>query len=304
MKRRSFIQKSVLASAGVVSLPILNRCTSSYASKKTFFDEIGIQLYTLRSELEGNLQNVLDKVAGIGYENLELFGYQNDTYFGITIPKIKKMIRNAGLKVKSGHYGTGRTNPNTKGTLSNGWEKTVEDAAELGQPYMVCPWLQVDERKSLDQYKELVELLNKCGEVCKRNGIKLTYHNHDFEFVELGGKIPMELLIEETDSNLVDFEMDIYWVHKAGVDPIELFEKYPGRFPLWHVKDMDETEEKFFTHVGNGVIDWNKMFTHANKAGLKHFFVEQDLFRNNNPFESVQMSYEYLTKLGKSKSYR
>jgi sugar phosphate isomerase/epimerase len=141
----------------------------------------------------------------------------------------------------------------------------------------------------------VAEQLNKAGEGCKRNGIQLCYHNHDFEFVAQENKHPYEVLLNDTDKNLVKMELDLYWVTKAGHDPVTLFNQHPGRFPLWHVKDMDKSAEHSFTEVGNGTINFKNIFKHADKAGLKYFFVEQDK-TPGSPFDSITQSISYIKK--------
>lgn len=218
-------------------------------------------------------------------------------YFGIPVREVKNILDGQGLKVRSSHTGTGVNNPNAKGTLTNDWERAVEDAKTLGQEYIVRAYLQDFERKTLRQYQEHAELFNKSAEVCKKYDIQFAYHNHAFEVIEIDGQIPFDLLLKETDEDLVQIELDLYWINKAGKDSIEYFKNFPGRFPLWHVKNMDNTEEKFFTEVGNGVIDWEKIFENKDLSGMKYLFVEQDRFKNNRPFESVEISYKYLKNL-------
>jgi sugar phosphate isomerase/epimerase len=175
------------------------------------------------------------------------------------------------------------------------WQKAVDDAATVGIKYMVCAFLSPAERGGLDHYKYVAEQLNKAGETCRKSGIQLCYHNHDFEFIAQDEKLPFDILLNNTDKSLLKLELDLYWVSKAGHDPIALFSRHPGRFPLWHVKDMDNTPKKAFTEVGNGVINFRKIFTQANKAGLQYFFVEQDS-TPGSPFDSITKSMQYIKK--------
>jgi sugar phosphate isomerase/epimerase len=131
------------------------------------------------------------------------------------------------------------------------------------------------------------------AEACKKAGIQFCYHNHDFEFKDMGGQHGYDVLLKETDPGLVKFELDLYWASFAGKDPVEIFRQHPGRFPLWHVKDMDNTPKKFFTEVGNGVIDFKAIFAHARESGMKHYFVEQDICPGS-PFESIKKSFQYI----------
>jgi sugar phosphate isomerase/epimerase len=158
---------------------------------------------------------------------------------------------------------------------------------------MAIAFLMPEERTSIAAYKKIAADLNKAGAICKKAGIQLCYHNHDFEFQELEGQIPFDILANETDPGLVKFELDLFWVSKAGKDPIDLFKQYKGRVALWHVKDMDNTPNKNFTEVGSGVIDYARIFKHAKTAGMKHFFVEQDVCPGA-PLNSIRKSITYV----------
>ncbi len=238
----------------------------------------------------------LEQLAGIGYKYVEGASYDEGMFYGQKPEEFKKMLKSAGLKMPSGHTLTGRMNPEKKKTMTGGnWEGAVEDFKKLDQEYIVLAWLPENEREGLDDYKELVDILNKAGETCKEYGIQLAYHNHDFEFIEMEGTTPYELLLSQCDPELIKMELDIYWTVKAGKDPVQFFEKMPGRFPLLHIKDMDDTPKQFFTEVGNGVIDWKKVFSGAHKSGLDYFFVEQDV--SKAPMESVKKSIAYLKEL-------
>jgi sugar phosphate isomerase/epimerase len=208
------------------------------------------------------------------------------------------VLKQNGLIMPSAHYRLGEELVNgehQKGTIMNDRKKAVDDAAEAGVQYMVCAYLSQSERGNLDHYKNVANMLDIAGETCKGAGIQLCYHNHDFEFIQENGKYPYEILLENTDKDMVKMEMDLYWVTKANQDPIALINKHPGRFPLWHVKDMDKTPEKKFTEVGNGTIDFKKIFTQAKKSGLKYFFVEQDVCPGD-PFNSIAQSISYIKK--------
>jgi sugar phosphate isomerase/epimerase len=287
-QRREFIKTTGLAAAGVLILPACSTGTTVAESVKP----IGLQLYTLRNELSKDLTGTLKKVAEVGYQYVELFGYGNRQYFGMTPAEFYKILSDYGLKVRSGHYLTGIVNPDTAGTLSNGWESAIEDAVLGGQQYMACAWLFPKEREKMDHYKNLAELLNQAGEQCKSAGVQFCYHNHDFEFEELEGQIPMEYLMNNTDVDLVKTELDLYWISKVGLDPVAYFEKYPGRTPLWHVKDMAKSEQQEFTEVGKGSIDFKRIFAQAEKSGMQSFFVEQDV--SADPLKSIQTSFDYV----------
>jgi sugar phosphate isomerase/epimerase len=231
----------------------------------------------------------LAKVAGIGYNSVEGATYSgSEKFYGMDASSFSKLLKQNGLEMLSGHYALGEEKSNP-GSILTGWLKAIDEAAKVGVKYMVCAYLNPSERGSLDHYKKLAADFNKAGELCAKAGIQFCYHNHDFEFIQQDGKYPYETLLTNTDKNLVKMEMDVYWVAKAKQDPIALINAHPGRFPLWHVKDMDSTPRAAFTEVGNGVIDFKKIFAQANKSGMKYFFVEQDS-TPGDPFISIKKS--------------
>jgi len=287
--RRSFIKSTTLASAGLI-------IASSFKYKSSY---IGLQLYTVRDAMQQDSHGTLAKIAQIGYNSVEGATYTgSEKFYGMDAKEFSQTLKQHGLVMPSGHYRLGEEKTNgqdTKGTLLHDWDKAVADAAAVDIKYMVCAYLSEQERGDMDHYKKLAEQFNKSGEICKKAGIQFCYHNHDFEFVEQNGQIPYNILLDNTDKNLVKMEMDIYWVTKAKHDPIALMNQYPGRFPLWHVKDMDNTPAQAFTEVGSGVIDFKKIFQDADEAGLKYFFVEQDKCPGS-PFDSITKSYNYIKK--------
>jgi len=276
-----------MLTAGAVILPNLLRAAVSQPSP-------GLQLYTVRNLLEKDLRGTLQKIAAIGYKNMESAAGSKGHYYGLKPKEFTRLLSDMGMKLRSSHVVVGAVgSKSTTETLQNDLQKLVDMAAEAGQEYLTCAYLSPEERKTIDQYKSYVELFNKADEVCKKAGVKFAYHNHDFEFQKLDGQVPYHLLLSQTK---VKMELDLYWAVKSGNDPLALFKKYPGRFDMWHVKDMDKTEKKFFTEVGNGVIDFKPIFAAAKTAGLKYYFVEQDQ-TPGNPMESITTSYKNLTKI-------
>lgn len=257
--------------------------------------EIGIQLYTVRDQFEKNPQATLTALAEMGYKKVELYDY-NAGYFGVTPRDMGIMLRTLRMRAPGGHYKYGLHDKNWSGTIRQGWKKAIDDAKLIGHKYMSLGWLDESERTKLDDYKAMAEWLNMAGQMCQNAGIQFCYHNHDFEFQEMEGDTPYDLLLALTEPELVKFEVDLYWVIKAGKDPFAYFEKHPGRFPLWHVKDMDATPAKGFTEVGNGTIDFPQLFAKAKQAGMKHFFVEQDE-SSGSSLESAKKSLEYLLQM-------
>lgn len=280
--RRCFIRQSSLFSAILLWAP------GDVFAKET---PIGLQLYTLRNEMTKDAKGTLQKVAQLGYKELETFGYNQGKWFGMTATELSALLKDLGMSSPSGHTFPGGM------FLTEGWEdkwkKAVEDAKTLGQKYIVIPWLEETHRKSIDNYKKIASGLGIAAQTAKNAGLKLAYHNHDFEFIPIDGQTGMDILLKETDAGMVNIELDLYWAMKAGHDPIQLFAQYPGRFPMWHIKDMDKTEKKFFTEVGNGVIDFKAIFAKAKQSGMKYFFVEQDVCPGS-PLDSISQSIAYL----------
>jgi sugar phosphate isomerase/epimerase len=283
--RRDFLKYSSLLTAGTLVLP-------SFIFKKNA--SVGVQLYTIRDLMQSDPKGTLKKVADLGYKKVEAAGYNEGLFYGMKPAEFKKVLSDLGLKMPSSHYSSGLANPEKVGTLNNGWEKVVEDAKNADLEYMVLAYLTEDERKTIGDYKKVAALLNQAGEICKQNGIKLAYHNHDFELKTLDNELPYDILLKEVDPSLLVMELDLYWTVKAGLDPVQLFKDHPGRFPLWHVKDMNEAGE--FTEVGTGVIDFTRIFDNKKAAGLKHFFVEQDR-TVKPPLESIEISYKNVINL-------
>jgi len=284
--RRSFLKTTAVASAGLLLAPELFA-----APKKT---QIGTQLYTVRDLMASDPLGTLAKVAKIGFNTVEGATYTGtELFYGMPASQFKNVLSDNGLEMISNHYLLGEQMKDAKGTVSNDWQKAVDDAAEAGLKYMVCAYLFDNERGTLDHYKQTAEKLSAAGEVAKKSGLQLCYHNHNFEFVAQEGKLPYDVMLQNSDPNYLKMEMDIYWIYKAKQDPIAIFNKYPGRFPLWHVKDMDNTDKQMFTEVGNGVIPFKTVFAQAKKAGMKYFFNEQDVCPGD-PLVSMAKSYKYI----------
>lgn len=287
MKRRTFIQHSALAATGGILLPSLLSCNTPSTEKS-----IGIQLYTLKDIILKDVKGTLQQVANIGFKDLEAYSYSDGKALGLSYQDFISMVNGMGMKVVSGHYSTGQAFPAMKGTLVNDWERAVEDALKAGQQYMIIAWLHPDERKTLDDYKRVAELMNKANEVCKQAGITLGYHNHEFEFVQLEDQVPYDVLVSELDPSIV-LELDMYWTTFAEVNALELFKKYTGRVHLWHVKDMDKIDRKLQTDVGSGSIDYKPVFAAAQQSGMKHFFLEQEYFTRPQ-LEAITLGYNHL----------
>lgn len=276
INRRGFLSATSLALLG-------GACMSSpvFAAKKRL-NKIGLQLYTLRNELGKDFTGTLEKVAAAGYKEVEFAGY-----YDRKPQEVKAILDKLKLTAPSAHAPLASIDKDINGV--------IEIAKVIGHKFIVCPYLMANERATLDDYHKLARIFNRAGEACRKAGIEFAYHNHDFEFVPMDGKMPYDVLLAETDPKIVKLELDIYWIVKAGQDPLPYFGNHPGRFPLVHVKDMDNTPKKDFTEVGRGTIDFKKIFAQAKKAGIKHYFVEQD--KSDAPLDSIKISYDYLSKL-------
>jgi sugar phosphate isomerase/epimerase len=277
MNRRTFLSSSTIAVTGSLLAAGFNEISARTISK------VGVQLYTVRDQMKNDLEGTIASIAALGYKEVEFAGYYNRTP-----QQIGEILKKNGLTAPSTHMPIN--------ALRDDLNKTVETAAAVGHKFLICPYLMEPERKTMDQYKQHAALFNKAGEACKKAGIQFGYHNHDFEFLKFDGQIPMDVLLAETDPKLVQIELDLYWITKAGHDPLAYFARHPGRFPLVHVKDMDKTPKQFFTEVGRGSIDFKKIFAQSKKAGIKHYFVEQDMCPGN-PLDSLKISVDYLRKL-------
>lgn len=288
MNRRDFIRNTAV---GLTAAAVLSRMpVTLFASP--YGKPIGLQLYTLRDQLEKDVEGTIKQLAAIGYKDVEIY-----SLYGKSAAEFGKILKDNGMAASSGHY--------LLPAVKNELQQRIEDAKTLGLQYMVLPILEPEDRKSLDDYKKLADLLNKAGEETKKAGIQFCYHNHNFEFQKFGGTTAYDYLLKTVDPKLVKFEMDCFWVTHAGHDPVAYFKKYPGRFPLLHIKDMKgkppDTQELdakmgLFAPVGSGTIDWKRIFAAAKQGGMEHYYVEQD-FSEVPPLEAVKMSYQYLDKL-------
>lgn len=282
MQRIDFLKLSSLGFLGLYS------CGVSQSIGKD--NRLAIQVYTIRNAISENPEKAFERIAELGFKDLEIYGY-NGTFFGKNKNEFQTILKNTGLKVISSHHQTGVINRES-GTLLNNLEKTVEDLDFIGAKYLVCSYLLPEER-TIEKYKKLPDLLNKSGEITARSGIQFAYHNHDFEFEKFDEEqMIYDFILKNTSPNLVKMELDLYWITKAGLDAVEYFNNYPGRFPLWHVKDMRK-DTKDFAEVGNGIIDFENIFKARKKAGLEYWFLEQDS-SDNDIFDSLLISKKYI----------
>jgi len=293
MKRRTFIETSVAAAALYAARP-------SWAAETTHeIKRVGLQLYTVRSEMPKDFEGTIAKVAQTGYKEVEFAGY-----FDHSAKDVRAIVDKNGLTAPSTHLGYD--------LIENKLPEMIEVAHVIGHKYIVCPWID-EKQRTADGWKRAAELFNKAGEATGKAGIQFCYHNHSFEFspVEgLGGKGAYDYLLAETNPKNVKMEMDLCWISVAGKDPVEYFKKHPGRFPLVHVKDYVNDPNATSSYagatgsvvfkgrladVGKGTIDWKRILAHSDTAGIKHYFVENDDAKI--PFEDIKISYDYLAAL-------
>jgi sugar phosphate isomerase/epimerase len=278
MKRRTFIKTTALATVSTMMVPGLLKAAPL---KKN----IGLQLYTLRNPMQQDLPGTLRLIAKTGYSWLEAAGYSEGKFYGFSPRDFKNMVEELGMSMISSHAAF---NPEDQ-------QLAIDAHAELGVKYIVCPVMPFEERVTADDFSKAAARLNEIGEACGKSGLKFGYHNHNFEFVKINDSTGYDLLLTLTDPKWVCFESDFYWMVYAGIDPLDYFRKYPGRFELWHVKDMENNPDKDFAPVGTGIIDFEAIFSLKDVAGLAYFFVEQDDCKID-PFDSVKISYKNLLK--------
>jgi sugar phosphate isomerase/epimerase len=281
-------RRSFLATLGVAALGCATGGTAGTAaftsgapgSRK--LDRVGLQLYTVRDAAAKDLPGTLARVAQIGYRDVEFAGY-----YGRSPQEIRDLLTRYGLRSPSSHIAVAE--------IRGDWKKTLDDAKTIGHEYVTIPWLGDAERATVDGWKRTASLFNRAAFEAKGAGLKFAYHNHDFEFRTVGGVVPFDVLIAETDPSLVSFEMDLYWVVRAGRDPIEYLTRFPSRFSMFHAKDSAGPPKHEMVDVGRGTIDFKRIFAEGTKIGVQHVFVEHD-----NPvdaFASITNSYQYLSTL-------
>jgi sugar phosphate isomerase/epimerase len=258
----------------------------------------GATLYTVRDHMWRNPDSTLQVISDIGYRYIEeAVGYRDRTFFGWTPEEFKSKLESLDLKPVSTHQG---------GITLDNADTIIADAVAVGFEYLVIPvppmgHFRFDpETRRMgmsDSVTFVNDVLNQIGKKCTAAGIKLLYHNHDFEFVANEEEIvPIEYFLENTDPAHVNFQMDLFWVTKAGADPVQYFEKYPGRFKVWHVKDMDA--EGNFAPVGRGTINFGKLLAQKELSGMEYYIVEQDQTYELDPLEAIKISHKGLSKFG------
>lgn len=242
--------------------------------------KIGLQLYTVRDLMKSDFEGTVAQVATIGYKEVEFAGY-----FGKSAAEVRKVLDANGLVSPSSHIAIE--------DLEKDPNAIFDYARTVGHEWVIVAWLDEDRRNTVAALEKVADEFNAIGEKAKAAGLKFAYHNHNPEFTPIEGQLPYDIFLSRTDPKLVQFEMDLYWIVNGGGDPLKYFAKYPGRFPMVHVKDM--TKDRKMVDVGQGAIDWKGIFAHAKQAGIEHYFVEHD--EPTSPLADIKVSYDYLRGL-------
>jgi sugar phosphate isomerase/epimerase len=278
--RRSFLRNTALASLAL-STPF-NKELFAMAQKKNKF---GIQLWTVKQALAKDPLGVLKHLSNCGYKQIESFEGANGMFWGMKNTEFKKQLGDLEMNMIASHC-----------DINKDFERKAGEASEIGMKYLICP--HIGAQKSIDDYKRFADQFNKCGEIANKNGIRFAYHNHDYSFKAMAGGMPQDVLMNATDANLVDFEMDIYWVVAAGADPIAYLKKYPNRFKLCHVKDLIKTPTGHESCIlGKGTIDFKNILYIGAQNGLKFHIIEQESYTGTTELDCVKENAIALNNL-------
>jgi sugar phosphate isomerase/epimerase len=274
--RRHFIKTAGTVALGTIILPQLVSASAKLKNP-------GIQLYTVRNEMLADPRGTLKQLAALGIKQIESARSEKGNYYGLTAKEIKQTCKDLGMTLRSGHV-----------RVDEQWKQTLDEAAESGQEYLICSSMP-NRGQTLDNYKRTAEIFNSNGEDCRKMNLKFGYHNHDYEFDTVDGQVLYDVLMDSTDPKLVNMELDLGWVVAVGRDPIDYFKKYKGRFPLWHLKDMN-MQKKVSTEFGKGALDIGKILEHQSQSGVKYIFIEQEEY-STTPMESMKYNMDYLERL-------
>jgi sugar phosphate isomerase/epimerase len=280
--RRSFLKETAFAGAGALFLPGFIRKPERAPKLK----KVGVQLYSVRKEMMSDAIGTLKKLGQIGYQEIESAQSEKGNYYGLEPKEIKKLLKDQGMTLRSGHT-----------HIDKNWQKSIDEAAEAGQEYIICSVLP-SPGQTVGNYQKSADMFNQAGEQCKKSGIMFGYHNHESEYDTVEGKVLYDVLLDNTQPGLVHMEMDLGWVIAAGKDPLAYFSKYPGRFPLWHLKDMSLAEKKS-VEFGKGTVDLIGLMKQAKQAGMKYYFIEQEEYAVT-AFDSLEYDYNWLAERWKA----
>ncbi|WP_194528485.1 sugar phosphate isomerase/epimerase family protein [Zobellia roscoffensis] len=274
--RRFFLKQSGLAAAGSLLLPTMGFTTPPN-------EQFGVQLYTFRDEMAKDAKGTLEQIASIGIKKIESARSKEGLYYGLSPKEMKETCDSLDMKLCSGHV-----------ALDKNFDDTMRQAVESGQEYVICSSLP-SKGQNIENYKKVADAFNEAGKACKKLGLKFGYHNHEYEFESDKGEVLYDVLMDNTDPDLVYMELDLGWVVVAEKDPLHYFKKYPKRFPLWHLKDMD-MNEKISTEFGKGGLDIATMMANKSASGVEHIFIEQEEY-TSTPMESMKENMTFLKAL-------
>jgi sugar phosphate isomerase/epimerase len=297
--RRIFIRNAALAAAGT---SLFSNSLFAESAKKGQLT--GIQLYSIRAEMSKDPMGTLKALANMGYKHVEHANYVNRKFYGWTASEFKKVLDDLGLKMPSGHTVMSSKHwDDSKKDFTDAWKYTVEDAATVGQMFVISPSMETTTRRNANALKAFMEVFNKSGELCKKHGMKFGYHNHDFEFSEqLEGKSLYDIILGETDPNMVMQQLDIGNMINGGAKALDIMQKYPGRFESMHVKDeipASSGNEKFeSTILGVGTVPVKDIIDLGKKWGTKHFIIEQESYQGKLPLDCVKEDLAIMKKWG------
>jgi len=290
--RRTFIQSLTAVSAGAAILPqwaCSKAATSGMNLSSTgSLDKFGIQLYTLRDIIPDDPKGTLKQLASYGFNQIEGYEGKQGMFWGMKPKEFKSYLDDIGVKMVSSHS-----------NIHENFEQKAADAASIGIDYLICPY--IGPQKSVEDWQKVTEKFNNCGRICKENGIRFAYHNHAYTFKAFSGMMPQDFLMENTDPDLVDHQMDIYWVVTGGADPADYLTRYPNRFRLVHVKDRKKDapadEHSASCNLGTGSIDFASILKTAKAKGVKYFIMEQERYDGSTPMDSAKVGADYLKNL-------
>lgn len=286
MKRRDFLKSSAGIAASATFLP------SFLADKST---PIGIQLWSIRDALAKDAKGTLTQLSKQGYKYVEGFGFNDGKWFGMTPSEMKKTLSGLGMSMRSSHQML-TTKDFANKTLSDGFKKAVDAAAEVGQRYVICPYMANEDRNK-ESVKILCEAFNKAGELVKSKGMTFGYHNHAFEFDTRIDDMPMyRHILDNTDPKLVVMEMDLCWVVRGKYNPVDWFKLYPGRFHALHMKDLASQDKDNSCIIGDGIVNFKEIIANQKLGGVKLFIVELEHYKNSS-VEDVAVCYKNLRKI-------
>ena len=299
--RRTFLKEGAMVLAGTTVLT-----KSLFATPKSN-QMTGIQLYSIRADMKKDPLGTLKQLSQMGYKYVEHAGYGDRKFYGSTPADFRKILSDLGMKMPSGHTVMGAKHWDAaKKDFTDSWKFTVDDAATVGQQFVISPSLEPDSRKTLDELKSFLDVFNKCGELCKKSGMKFGYHNHAFEFSEkFGDQTIYDIILKNTDPNLVIQQLDIGNLYNGGAKAIDIVRLYPERFASMHVKDeilsteKDSHEKYESTILGHGIVGTKEVIDLGRKSGgTFHFIIEQESYQEKTALASAKEDLEIMKKWG------